>query len=160
MRYTISSKLFQLSDRHLQHIERLVEKLTRFGPYGEADEVLLNIIIRRHNKKSLNHIEKRLAADLTVNPIHGHEFTDSPVYYDGTLDFILPKKSIVAKMLGKNVDEALKDGFDELFRELDAYKGLHFPDDSEYVNHSTLRKDGKYFSSAESLSQGAGEEEV
>ncbi len=133
MRYTISTKLFHLSDKDNEYIKKLAEKLLAFSPFKDPDYPLLEIVIRRHKKKSL-----------TVQPLSGRKIIDNPVYYDGTLDFILPKKRLVAKMLGKTVEEAIKDGFDELFRELDTYKGLHFKEDSKYFDHDTIRKNSKF----------------
>ena len=140
MHFTITTKLFHLSDIECRYIERLVKKLLQFAPWKEPDLPLLEIVVRKHKKKSLNHIEKRLISEGTVEAKPGHETIDNPIYYDGTLDLILPKKRIVAKMLGKTVREALKDGFDELFLELDKYKGMHFANDSEYHSHKTIRQ--------------------
>lgn len=140
MHFTVTTKQFHLSDNEYEHIERLVKKLLRFTPWTEPDYPLFEIIIRRHKKKSLDHTEKRLISEGAVEPKPAHETVDSPVYYDGTLDLVLPQKRVVSKMLGKTVREALKDGFDELFLELDKYKGLHFANDSEYYSHKTIRK--------------------
>lgn len=140
MRFTITTKLFHLSDNEYLYIERLVKKILQFTPWKEPDLPFLEIVIRRHKKKGLNHIEKRLITEGAVEPKPGHETVDNPIYYDGALDLILPKKRIVAQMLGKTVREALKDGFDELFLELDKYKGLHFANDSEYYNHRSIRQ--------------------
>ncbi|OGH17291.1 MAG: hypothetical protein A3C30_01665 [Candidatus Levybacteria bacterium RIFCSPHIGHO2_02_FULL_40_18] len=128
MKYTISTKLFRLSDKDYKYIQKLAEKLLQFIPFKDSDYPLLEIVLRKNKKKSLK-----------VQPLHGHEAADNPVYYDGKLDLILPKKRLVSKMLGKTVDEAIKDGFDELFRELETYKGLHFGSDSEYYDHGTVR---------------------
>ncbi|MEK7605918.1 MAG: hypothetical protein AAB478_05370 [Patescibacteria group bacterium] len=143
MHFTITTKLFHISDKDCQYIEKLVKKLLQLTPWKEPDYPLLDILLRKHRKKSLDHIEKRLILEGAIQPKHGHETIDNPVYYDGTLDLILPKKRIVANMLGKTVHEALKDGFDELFLELDKYKGLHFANDSEYYNHRTIRQNRK-----------------
>ena len=140
MHITVSTKLFRITDRDYSYVVRLAGKLVKFMPWEDPDYPLLDVIIRKHKKKSLNHIEKRLIKEESVRPLHGHESIDNPIYYDGTLGLILPKKRIVAKMLGKSVHEAVKDGFDELFRELDIYKGAHFEEDSEYFDHRTIRK--------------------
>lgn len=158
MRYTISTKLFHLSDKDNQYIKKLAEKLLAFIPFKDGDYPLLEIVIRRHKKKSLNHIEKRLISNLSVQPLAGHENVDNPVYYDGTLDLILPKKRIVSKMLGKTVDEAIKDGFDELIRELDDYKGLYFESDSKFYDHKTIRGHAEYFEATGSRSVARGKE--
>lgn len=140
MHLTVSTKLFRITDRDYSYIVRLAGKLVEFMPWEDPDYPLLDIVIRKHKKKSLDHIERKLVSEGSVRPLHGHETIDSPVYYDGTLDLILPQRRLVAKMLGKTVHEAIKDGFDELLAELDTYKGLHFVDDSEYFDHRTIRK--------------------
>lgn len=140
MHFIVTTKQFHLSDNEYRYLERLVKKLLQFTPWKEPDFPLLEIIIRRHKKKSLDHIEKRLISESAVKPKPEHETIDNPIYFDGTLELILPKKRIVTKMLGKTAREALKDGFDELFIELDKYKGMHFVNDSEYYSHKTIRQ--------------------
>jgi len=141
VRFTITAKKFQIEDKDYQYIERVVKKLLKLFPGKDPDYPLFDIVIRKHKKKSFDHAEKRLISQGLAQPLHGHENIDNPIYYDGTLDFILPKKRLITKMLGKTVREAIKDGFDELFIELDKYKGLHFKDDSEYFDHRTIRKE-------------------
>lgn len=140
MHFTVTTKQFHLSDNEYRHLERLVKKLLQFTPWKEPDYPLLDVILRKNRKKSLNHIEKRLISESALLPKQRHETIDNPIYFDGTLELILPKKRIVAQMLGKTVREALKDGFDELFLELDKYKGMHFVNDSEYYSHKTIRQ--------------------
>ncbi len=140
MHFTVSTKLFRISDKDYRYIVRYAIKLLAFTPWKTPDYPLLDIVIRKHTRKSLDHLEKRLIAEREVKPLHEHETIDNPVYYDGTLDLILPQRRLVAKMLGKTVHEAITDGFDELLAELDTYKGLHFVDDSEYFDHRTIRK--------------------
>lgn len=139
MNFTISIKQLRLSQNESIYIEKLVKKVMNLCPWDEPDLPLLEIVIRRHKTKSLNHLETRLIAEGSIAPLPGHEIMDNPVYFDGTIDLILPKKRIIAKMLGKTVQEAVKDGFDELFRELDKYKGFNFVNDSEYYNHASMR---------------------
>lgn len=129
MHFTLTTKHFKISEKDYKVIVKLTEKLLQFTPWKDPDFPLLDIIIRKHKKKSRNH-----------QPLHGHETIDNPVYYDGTVDLILPKKRLVTKMLGKTVHEAIKDGFDELFGELETYKGRYFRNDSEYFDHETIRK--------------------
>lgn len=154
MHFTISTKKFRISDKDFRYVERLVRKLVQFSPWKDPDYPLLDVIIRKHRKRSRDHIERRLIAEDSVHSLPGHETVDEPVYYDGTLDLILPKKRLVANMLGRTVDEAIKDGFDELFRELDTYKGLHFADDSEYYSRQTIRQHPAFFTASEEPGEG------
>jgi ribosome-associated translation inhibitor RaiA len=140
MRLTITTKQFQVIDNDHRYIEKLVKKLERFSPWKDLDYPHLDIILRKHKKKSLDHTQDKLVSEDSVLPLHGHETVDNPVYYDGVLNLILPKKRLVATMLGETVQMAVKDGFDELFRELDKYKGLHFANDSKYDTHRTMRQ--------------------
>lgn len=140
MNLIITTKKFRLLGNDQQYIGKLVKKILRFIPWKDDDYPLLEIILRKHKKKSLDHSEKKLIAKDLVRPLAGHETIDNPVYYDGTVDLILPKKRLVANMLGKTVHEAIKDGFDELFSEIDTYKGLHFSGNSKYYSHQTIRQ--------------------
>lgn len=113
MNYTITMKQFHLSDDDLIDIETKIKKLEKVIPWNNPDFPVLSIILRQHHKRSLSRSEKLS---------HGHETINSPTYYDGTLDLVLPRKRIISQMLGKTPLQVFMDGFDELLRELKKYK--------------------------------------
>ncbi|MCL5411716.1 MAG: hypothetical protein M1150_03165 [Patescibacteria group bacterium] len=142
MEYLISTKKFQLSDSSLRYLDRKLKRLSRFLSDMAIDLPLLEIIIRKHKKRRLDHILENVSVDPEVNIVSVTPKSSSPVYYDGTMRLQLPKKPIVAHFDGKTVDEALEVGFKRLTRELDTYKGEHFGSDSEYFDQKTIRKLG------------------
>lgn len=103
-------------------------KLSTFIPLRMGDFSRVEIVIRKHKTKSFTHKRTR------------REDIDTPEYFDGTIRLLLPKKDIIAKMTGKNVHEALKDGFDELVFEIEKYKGMNFKNDSDFSNRQTIRR--------------------
>lgn len=135
MHFTLTAHGFRLTRQENLSIEKQVAKLIRFMPIEQPDYPLLDIIMRKQTKKGHAHFKETILKEKSAYPLKGYEAADSPIYYDGTLNLSLPKKRIATKMLGKTPSEALHDGFDELFRQLDIYKGLHFPNDSTYDTH-------------------------
>jgi len=122
MRYTITTKGCTLSEVTVRKIDQQVKKLSRFLLGFDPEVLLLEIIIKKHHTRI-------------------HSLIDNPVYYDGALKLILPKKPLVAHLLGKSADDALRKGFHHLLKELKTYKGKHFKSNSEYFNQATIREE-------------------
>ncbi|OGH20760.1 MAG: hypothetical protein A3D74_05545 [Candidatus Levybacteria bacterium RIFCSPHIGHO2_02_FULL_37_13] len=125
MHYTITTKDCSLSEGLEKYLQVHIEKLAKFLPKFDRDLPLLDIIVRKHKKKSLKKA--------------GKKHIDNPVYYDGTLKLILPKKPLVVKILGKTIEEATNLGFSHLLKELETYKGKHMSSDSEYFDRRSIR---------------------
>lgn len=126
MKTILATKKFRLQTDDKQYLEKLTEKLAHFMPLKNPDFPLLEIIIRKYKK--------------TIRGNRGKRGTESAVYYEGTLELVLPKKRLIGKMLNRTVHEAIKDGFNALFREIEKYKGFHFSGYSKYYSHATIRK--------------------
>ncbi len=141
MRYAITVKKCSLSIATERKIEKQVKKLTQFLPGFSNQALFLEIVMRKHRKKSFDHLEKRLIGNNEITPAGNRPLLDSPVYYDGTIKLILPKKPLIVHMLGKTADNALLNGFHTLIKELKIYKGKHFQENSEYSSQETIRKE-------------------
>lgn len=145
MIYSISTKGCKLPDEKLDYINKHIEKLVQLLPNLNSDLAFLELIIRRHKKKRLDHMLKHIketsggnqqAKKLTTINLKA----SSPVYYNGTIMLRLPKKPLVAHIFGTTIDEAINIGFERLVKELETYKGEHFQGHSEYSNHRSIRK--------------------
>jgi len=132
MNISITTKGIRLSDRDEKYIERRLKKLSRFLPFQEKEIPTLSLLVRQHKKHSLNHSLGKVKK--------GHKSIDNPEYFDGILRLILPKKTLIANMLGKRIHDCLKDGFDELMVEVEKYKGIYFKNNSDFPDHKTIRK--------------------
>lgn len=152
MHVTLSTKHFHLSENTSAYLKKLIKKLVKKLPWEEPDYPLLDIVLRMHEKKSFHHAKKLHIEELTTQPESGHRIIDNPVYYDGIIKLPLPQRVLVVNLLGKTPSDAIKRGFDDLFRELDTYKGLHFVDDSEYYSKESIRKTPKAFQSPQKKS--------
>jgi len=142
MNIKLASRNFSIPNRLHQDIIKRMEKIIRVIPWKDSDYPLLDIIVRKKRKKSLDHIEKRLISEYEINPpAGGHKSVDNPVYYDGTIKLIMPKRPLIVSLLGKTPEEAFVLGFDHLEREIGRYKGTHLKSHSEYFDHDTIRRD-------------------
>ncbi|MDP3941975.1 MAG: HPF/RaiA family ribosome-associated protein [bacterium] len=139
MKYTITAKHSVLSETSKAYAEKQVRKLDQFLPDFPMDGVILDIVIEKYHKRSLESTKK------DKEEFKGKEVRpsiDHPVYFEVTIKMVLPVKPLVVTKLGKSVDEAVKLGFLKLQRMLQQYKGKHFKDVSEYYDRKTIRKEG------------------
>lgn len=129
MKYTVSTKHCILSEKTLKHLRRHIEKLDQMLPGFDPDLVSLDIVFRRKRERKLNH----------TNPTpKAPDF----IYFEGTIKMVLPKKPLIVCFKENTIDQAVNIGFERLFKEIETYKGKHFPNDSEFYNHDTIRKGG------------------
>lgn len=140
MRFIITSKHVDFSERDYACLEKNALKITKLIPWKDPDYPRLEIIIKSHKKRNLNSNDKILIAENSSNKTRGHKAIDNSTFYEGTLNLILPQKRLIARMIGKTPCETLKDGFNELMREFDIYKAKYFKEDSEHFDRRTIRK--------------------
>lgn len=136
VKYTFAVKHFSLDPACEEFVVRQVEKLRRFLKDIDHESLVVEIVVRQEKARSPHHeggvegesLDKKRNRDL------------SPYYYSGTIHLRLPKKMLVATLDGAHAEEALRVGFDRLFREIEKYKGKHFPSYSQYMDRSSIRK--------------------
>lgn len=141
MIYSISVKEFKMTEKMLQSIEKNVKKVLKFSPNYDSDLPLLEFIIRKHKKRSSNRVIGNYSIDdneiITKNKKGKNS---NSTYYDGTIFLRLPFKPLAIRILGNSFDEAINSGFEKIYKDLNKYKGKHIRSDSEYPDHSTIRK--------------------
>ncbi|MCL4417155.1 MAG: hypothetical protein M1365_10725 [Actinobacteria bacterium] len=75
---------------------------------------------------------------------HPHKtYSDSKpalAYFEGSIAFCLNKKRFYAHFKGQTVDECVQLGFNRLSAEIEKYKDLHFPSESDYPDHGSIRE--------------------
>lgn len=113
MIYNISAKNCHLSKLTKENIEKNIINLSKYLSNFTEDLPLFFLLIRWHRKKD---------------------------YYDGSIILRIPKKPLFATFKGDSIYESVQLGFERIRRELEEYKGLHFPSYSEYFDHTSLRK--------------------
>lgn len=141
MKYVITTKQCVLSKDIEHYVEQEVSKLVRFLRRHDPILPTLDIVIRKHKKRRLNH--RALAdgfSDHQWTILMVHPKADSSHYYDGMMKLLLPQKPLVVHFKGKTTDEALNVGFARLMKELETYKGKHFESDSQYFDHRSIRR--------------------
>lgn len=137
MKYTLAVKHFSLDPVCEEFVVRQVEKLGRFLKDIDHESLVVEIVIKQEKARSSHHeggvegdyLDKKRNRDL------------SPYYYSGTLHLSLPNKMLVATLDGAHEEEALRAGFDRLFREVEKYKGKHFPSYSRYQDKRSIRRE-------------------
>jgi len=141
MKYTISTKHCSLSDKNLKHIEKHVAKINHMLPNLDTDEAQLDLLLRENKKRRLDHVRlETFEEDHTEKTIENiNPKASDPIYFDGTIRLVLPKKPLAVHLKGASIDEAINVGFERLFKEIETYKGKHYADDSEYFDHTTIR---------------------
>lgn len=141
MKYTVSTKQCGLSDKTLRHIDKHIVKINQMLPGLDSDATELDFVIRQNKKKRLNHIRlETYEENHTERAIEdASPKASDPIYFDGTIKLVLPKKPLSVHLKGATIDEAINTGFDRLFKEIETYKGKHYTSDSEYFDHATIR---------------------
>ncbi|MBI4035367.1 hypothetical protein HY383_00300 [Candidatus Daviesbacteria bacterium] len=133
MIFKLTAKNCEISAASYKHISRHFEKMTQLLPHVREDLVVLRVVIRKNIDK------------YHPSRIHPHQhrsyadYKPALAYYEGSITFRLDKKRLYAHFKGQTIDECFDLGFDRIFEELEKYKDLHFPSESEYPNHSTIR---------------------
>lgn len=137
MRYTFTVKNFSPEPACEEFVVRQMDKLSRYLKDVDQESLVVEIVLKQDKARSPHHeggvggtvVDKKRSRDL------------SPYYYSGTIHLRLPKKMLVATLEGAHAEEALRVGFDRLFREIEKYKGKHFPSYSQYQDNRSIRKD-------------------
>lgn len=126
MLYNISCKGFKIADESLKYIDKHTKKIAKFFPALKQDLALMEIIIRRQRRKRLNRKEKNFdTVNQGVHITSKNPKAENPVYYEGKIILRLPIKPLVARLTGNNLDEAIKDGFKQLTKEIIKYNGRY-----------------------------------
>jgi len=60
-------------------------------------------------------------------------------FFEGSINFRLSKNRLYVHFKGQTMEECIDVGFKRVFRELERYKDLHFPSESEYPNRDSIR---------------------
>lgn len=140
MIYNITTKGFKLSNQKLIYIDRYAKKVTRFLSDLDIHLLHFDIIIKKYKSKRLDHGRKILQTDSEAINFEVHPKFKSPIYYEGRIWLQIPKKSLVSHSKGSTSEEAIDIGFKRLIKELETYEGKHFPNDSEYYNHTSIKR--------------------
>lgn len=138
MKYTITAKHCRVSDASNNYIEKQIRKLDQFLPDFPVDGVIVDIVVEKQHKRSVDRVDKdnEELREKNIRPMIDH-----PVYFEVAMKMTLPVKPLIVTSQGKSVDEAVKAGFIRLQRMLQQYKGKHFKDFTEYFDRRTIRKE-------------------
>lgn len=113
MNLCVTGRQCQITDSLWDEIEKHVQKLNQYLPHLNANLGLIKVVIKRNKRRN---------------------------FFDGSISFSVPQKHLYTYFQGVHVDEAIRDAFKHIFRELSKYKGKHFTNDSQYFRHESLRK--------------------
>lgn len=133
MLFSLTSKGCQLSPHSFKTLDWHLQKISKNLPHFREDLPLLRLVLRRNIDKyypKSNHSLQHKSYS-KIKP--------ALAYFEGSMTFRLDKKRLYVNFKGQTVDECLKTGFDRIYKELEKYKDLHFPAESEYPDHSTIR---------------------
>lgn len=133
MIFKFTCKNCRIPDRSRKRINELLNKITQILPGIESDLVVLRLTIRKN-------IDRYYPP--RIHP-HSHKtYSDSKTalaYFEGSMTFRLNKNRFYSHFKGATIDECISLGFQRIFAELERYKDLHFPSDSDYLDKRSIR---------------------
>lgn len=133
MIFKLTAKNCKISDIAYKRIENHLRKISKSLPHEEGDLVVFRLNIKKNIDKY--HPPK----------IHHHRhksYTDTKLvlaFFEGSMAFRLDKNKLHIHFKGKTIDECLNLGFERIYKEIEKFKDTHFPAESEYPDHSTIR---------------------
>ena len=60
-------------------------------------------------------------------------------FVSGLLTLTLPRKKLIAKIAGNELNDVIHQAFEKLNKEFETYKGKHFKGSSKYPHHKSLK---------------------
>lgn len=133
MVFKLTNKGCKVSESSYEYINRHLKKITQASPNIGEGLLVLRLVIKRnidqyHHPRSRSFSRRNYA-----------QLKPALAYYEGSITFRLNKKQLYSYFKGQTVNECIHTGFDHIFRKLERFKDLHFPSESEYPNHSSIR---------------------
>jgi len=134
MIFKLTAKNCQISTTTQKYINQHIKKIIQLLPNIEEDLIVFRMIIKKnidkyHPPRASPHLHKNYA---DVKP--------ALAYFEGSTTFRLGKRQLYVHLKGQTIVECVDQGFGLIFRELGKYKDLHFPGESEYPDHSSIRR--------------------
>lgn len=134
MIFKLTTRGCQISPSSYKHLSQHLNKMERCLPNIEPDLVVLRLILRKdidhyHPPRTRPHPQKTYVSKKAAL-----------AFFAGSISFRLNKNRLYAHFKGRTINECLDRGFELIFEKLEKYKELHFPSESEYPDHSSLRK--------------------
>lgn len=134
MVFKLIAKECEVVESSQQHINRHLEKLSRFLKNIEADLPILHLIIRKNRDR---YHPKKISSPKAKSYV---STKPSLAYYEGSIVLTLPKKLLYAHFKGQTVDECVNLGFERITQKVIKYKDTHFPTESEYPDRASIRQ--------------------
>lgn len=136
MIFQLTCKNCRVVKRSREFLNGYVNKIQREFLRLPDDEIVLKLIIRKNVDRY--HPPK-------VRP-HPHKiYSDSKAalaIYEGSITFRLLKRRFYADFKGVMIDECIKTGFDRIIKEIEEFRNLHYPSESDYPDRKTIRGTG------------------
>ncbi len=133
MIFQLTAKNCRVSDKLSNHINKHLTKITQALPNVASDLIVLRLTIKKN-------IDKYHPPRVHPHPHRSYaDLKPELAFFEGSMAFRLNKNSFYAHFKGMTIDECINLGFERLFEKLEKYKDLHFPDESEYPDHSSVR---------------------
>lgn len=134
MIFKLTAKNCQIPTASLRHLDAHLRKVTKFLPHIQKDLIVLRLFIRKNIDRY--HPSR-------IHPHQNKSYADTKpelALFEGSMAFRLSKKRLYVHFKGKTIDECSNLGFDRIYKEIRRFKDLHFPAESKYPDHSTIRK--------------------
>lgn len=130
---TLTAKGCRISDDSQKRIIKHLKKINQALPYLEEDLTVFRLLLKKNIDKY--HPPR-------MYPHRHKSYMDTKpalAYFEGSITFRLDKKRLYAHFKGQTIDECINLGFNRIFEELEKYKDLHFPAESEYPDKVSIR---------------------
>lgn len=126
----VNCRISPEADKHLNyHLEKISRALEDYDPDLPLVRFTLRKDIDRYHPPRRHLSKNKTYAD--AKPALS--------YFTGSIYFCLSRNRMYARLKGQTVDECIDLGFKRIFKKLEKYKDKHFPSESEYPDHSTIR---------------------
>lgn len=117
MNLCITCRQYQISNSLWDEMERYAQKLDQFLPHLNRNLGLVKVVVKRNRRRN---------------------------FFDTSVSLSVPKKHLYTHFQAVNADQAIRNAFGHIFRELSKYKGKHFTNDSQYFRHESIRESYEY----------------
>lgn len=137
MIFKLTCKNCRVTQKSRNYIDQYVNKIQRKLLKFPEDEIVLKLIIRKN-------VDRYYPPKIHL---HTHRtYSDSKTAlaaYEGSITFRLLKNRFYADFKGATIDECIKTGFSRILEEIEEFRNLHYPSESDYPDRKTIRETGK-----------------
>lgn len=122
----LTCKNCRVSKKVRQYINKFLNKITRELSSVSSDQIVLRLLMRKNTDK--------------YYPLKKAYQKPALAYFEGSITFRLKKNGFYSRFKGGTINECVKMGFERIIREIQEFRNLHYPSESDYPDRSSIRR--------------------